>query len=62
MVVTDYHKKRTIENIQKEGTMEFPVKRLCCTGKQSCESRSYDCISTYQMRKKRKVWAKCPGA
>jgi len=25
MVVTDYHKKRTMGNIQKEGTMEFPI-------------------------------------
>jgi len=37
MAVTDYHKERTMENVQKEGTMGFPVKRLCCTGKQSCE-------------------------
>jgi len=28
MVVTDYHKGRTIGNIQMEGTMEFPTKWL----------------------------------
>jgi len=27
---------------------------LCCTGKQSCESRSGDHIGTYQTRKERK--------
>ena len=62
MVVTDYHKERTIGNVQKEGTMEFLVRWLCCTSKRSCESRSYDRMSTYQSRKKRKMWAKCPGA
>jgi len=46
MVVTDYHKERTIENIQKEGTMKFLTRWLCCTGNQSCESRSYGHIST----------------
>jgi len=46
MVVTDYHKKRTIGNVQKEGTMKFPTRWLCCTGKQSCESKSCDRIST----------------
>jgi len=45
MVVTDYHKKRTIGDIQKEGTIGFLTRRLCCTGKQSCESRSGGCIS-----------------
>jgi len=25
MVVTDYHKKRTMGNVQKEGTMKFPT-------------------------------------
>jgi len=54
MVVTDYHKERTIGNIQKEGTMEFLVRRLWCTSKWSCELRSCDCISTYQSRKKEK--------
>ena len=53
MVVTDYHKKRTMGNIQKEGTMEFPTRWLCCTGKRSCESRSCDYISTYQTRKRK---------
>jgi len=28
MVVTDYHKKRTMGNVQKEGTMEFPTRWL----------------------------------
>ena len=37
MVVTDYHRGRTIGNIQKEGTIKFPTRWLCCTGKQSCE-------------------------
>ena len=46
MVVTDYHKGGTIENVQKEGTMEFPTRWLCYTGKRSCESRSCDRIST----------------
>jgi len=46
MVVTDYYKKRTIENIQKEGTMKFLTRRLYCTGKWSCESESCDHIST----------------
>jgi len=54
MVVTDYHKKGTIENVQKEGTMEFLMKWLCCTGKRSCESGSCDRISTYWTRKKEK--------
>jgi len=54
MVVTDYCKKRTIGNVQKEGTMEFPIEWLCCTGKRSCESRSCDRISTYQSRKEEK--------
>jgi len=34
--------------------MEFPTRWLCCTGKQSCESRSCDRISTYRTRKKEK--------
>ena len=51
MVVTDYHKERTMGNVQKEGTMKFPTRRLCCTSKRSCESRSYVCISTYRLRK-----------
>jgi len=38
IVVTDYHNERTIGNIQKEGTMEFPTEWLCCTSKRSCES------------------------
>jgi len=54
MVVTDYHKERTIENIQKEGTMKSPTRWLCCTSKQSCEVRSGDCISIYWSRKKEK--------
>jgi len=54
MVVTDYYKGRTIGNIQKEGTMEFPTRWLCCTGKRSYESRSCDHISTYRSRKKEK--------
>jgi len=54
MVVTDYHKKRTMGNVQKEGTMEFPTRWLCCTSKQSCESRSCDRISTYRSRKEEK--------
>jgi len=54
MVVTDYHKKRTIESVQKGGTMEFPTRWLCCTGKWSCESKSCDRISTYRSRKKEK--------
>jgi len=54
MVVTDYHKKRTIGSVQKKGTIEFPETWLCCTGKQSCEMWSSDCISTYQSRKERK--------
>ena len=62
MVVTDYRKERTIGNVQEEGTMKFLARWLCCTGKQSCESRSCDRISTYQSEKKRKMWAKCPGA
>jgi len=61
MAVTDYHKGRTIENIQKGGTMEFLAKWFWYTGKQSCESRSGDCISTYQTGKGMKIWAKCPG-
>ena len=61
MVVTDYHKKRTTENVQKKGTMEFPTRwRLCCTGKQSCESRSRDHISTYQTRKEKKNTGQVP--
>ena len=55
MVVTDYHKERTIGNIQKKGTMEFLIRRLCCTGKWSCEKWSGNCISTYQSEKKRKI-------
>jgi len=54
MVVTDYHKRRTMENVQKEGTMEFLTRWLCCTGKWSCESGSCDRISTYRTRKKEK--------
>jgi len=54
MVVTDYHKKRTMENIQKEGTMEFLTRWLCCTSKWSCELRSCDHISTYWSKKKEK--------
>jgi len=54
MVVTDYHKKRTMGNIQKEGTMEFPTRWFCCTSKRSCESGSCDHISTYQLRKEEK--------
>jgi len=61
MVVTDYHNERTMENVQKEGTIEFPTRWLCCIGKWSCESRSCDHISTYWSRKERKIWAKCPG-
>jgi len=45
MVVTDYHKKGTMGNVQKEGTMEFPVKWFWCTSKQSCEKWSGDHIS-----------------
>jgi len=52
MVVTDYHKERTIGNIQKEGTMKFPTRWLCCTGKRSCESRS--CDHKYILVKKEK--------
>ena len=54
MVVTDYHKKRTIESIQKERTMKFPMRWLCCTSKWSCELRSCGRISTYRSRKKEK--------
>jgi len=54
IVVIDYHKKRTIENIQKKGTIKFPEGWLCCTGKQSCERWSGDHISTYQQEKKEK--------
>jgi len=54
MVVIDYYKKRTIESVQKGGTMEFPTRWLCCTGKRSCELKSCDHISTYQSRKKEK--------
>jgi len=54
MVVTDDHKKGTIGDIQKEGTMEFPTRWLCCTSKRSCESRSCDRISTYRSKKKEK--------
>jgi len=54
MVVTDYHMKRTMGNVQIKGTMGFPTRGLCYTGKQSCESRSYDCISTYRSGKKEK--------
>jgi len=54
MVVTDYHKKGTIGDIQKEGTMNVPTRWLCCTSKRSCESRSCDRISTYRLRKKEK--------
>jgi len=46
MVVTDYYKRGTIENIQMEGTMGFLARWLWCIGKQSCESRSGDHIST----------------
>jgi len=60
MVVTDYHKERTMEIVQKEGTMEFLIKWLCCTGKRSCESRSCDHISTYQSRKERKNVGQVP--
>jgi len=60
MVVTDYHKKRTIGNVQKEGTMKFPARWLCCTGKQSCESRSCDHISTYRTRKGKKNVGQVP--
>jgi len=49
MVVTDYHKERTMKSVQEEGTMEFPTRWLCCTGKRSC-----DRISTYQSRKEEK--------
>ena len=51
MVVTDYHKKRTMGNVQKEGTMEFPTRWFWCTSKRSCESESCDHISTYWSRK-----------
>jgi len=54
MVVTDYHKKRTMVNVQMEGTMEFPTRWLCCTSKRSCESESRDHISTYRSRKREK--------
>jgi len=54
MVVTDYHKERTMENVQKEGTMKFLTRWFCCTSKRSCESRSCDRISTYRSRKKEK--------
>jgi len=60
MVVTDYHKKRTMGNVQKEGTMEFPTRWLYCTGKRSCESRSCDHISTYQTRKGKKNVGQVP--
>jgi len=43
-----------MENVQKERTMKFPAKWLCCTSKRSCESRSCDRISTYRSRKKEK--------
>jgi len=26
MVVTDYHREGTMENVRKEGTMEFPAR------------------------------------
>jgi len=54
MVVTDYHTRRTMGNVQEEGTMKFPTRWLCCTGKRSCESGSCGRISTYQSRKKEK--------
>jgi len=46
MVVTDYHEGRTIENVQKEGTMEFLAGWFWCTSKRSCEKWSGDHIST----------------
>jgi len=40
--------------------MEFLTRRLCCTGKQSCESRSCDHISTYQFKKRKKNVGQVP--
>ena len=60
MVVTDYHKERTMGNVQKEGTMKFPTRWLCCTSKRSCESRSCDRISTYRLRKEKKNVGQMP--
>jgi len=57
MVVTDYHKKRTMGNVQKEGTMKFPTRWFC---KQSCESGSCDRISTYRSRKEKKNVGQVP--
>jgi len=55
MVVTDYHKKRTMENVQMEGTMEFLMRWLCCTSKRSCESESCDRISTYWSKREKNI-------
>jgi len=60
MVVTDYHKRRTIGNVQNKGTMGFPTRGLCCTGKQSCESRSCDRMSTYWSGKEKKNVGQVP--
>ena len=60
MVVTDYHRKRTMRNVQKEGTMKFPTRWLCYTSKWSCELGSCDRISTYRSRKEKKNVGQVP--
>jgi len=55
IVVTDYHKKRTMGNVQKEGTMKFPTRWFCCTSKRSC-----DRISTYRFKKRKKNVGQMP--